>query len=113
MPIEEQLDNILEDVKPVLDNVWTQLPERYKDLADRSFDNIVALAKQLVIARVQGDEAAVERTMKSLEHAVSALLSIVISGIVSLENPVREAVSTLALRALGTLITKLFGLAKA
>ena len=112
MALDRNLDQILEEVKPLLDNLWGQLPDKYKDLAERSFENVVDLAKQLALAKVSGDEAKVERTKESLRHAITALLSTVISGIVALEDPVREAVSGLALRALGSLLTVLFSLVK-
>ncbi len=112
MALDRNLDQILNEVKPLLDNLWGQLPEKYKELAEKSFDNVVDLAKQLAFAKVAGDEQKVERTRESLQHAISALLSTVISGIVALEDPVREAVSGLALRALGSLLTVLFDLVK-
>lgn len=111
--IEKALDDLLLEVKPVLDNLWNQFPPRYKNLAEMCFDNMIDLAKQLASAKVEGDAAKVERTLQSLEHVVNALLSIIVSGIVSLEDPVRQAASTLALRALGTLLTRLFSLVKA
>jgi len=104
-----ELDDILNSLKPLLDNLWEQLPEVNKVLAKRSFDNIVDLAEQYAKAKIQGDEGAMKRTQRSLEHSITALISIVISGIAALEDPVKEAASNLGLRIISVLVTKLFG----
>jgi len=112
MGLDENLDLILEEVKPLLDNICEQLPDKYKDLSERSFSNVVDLAKQLALAKIAGDEEKVERTKESLQHSVTALLSTIISGIVVLENPVRKEVSEIALKVLGLLLTAFFSLVK-
>jgi hypothetical protein len=112
MPINKNLDQILEQIKPVLEKIWEDFPEEKKVLAKRSFENIVKLAQQLLLAKASNDEEKIESTKVSLRHSITGLLSLSISCISSLEDPIKSTVYNASLEVFGNLLTELFDLYK-
>jgi len=110
--IKDVLDSLFEDLKPAFEMLWSQLPSEYKNLAESSFKLIVKLSKDLIVAKVSGNQNDISRVSTSLNHTISALLSTIISGISKLEDPFKQITMNLALNVFSTLITRLFSLLK-
>lgn len=107
---EKQLNEKLEQQEVILRHLWDELPGRYKELSERAFDNMVDLGKQLAKAKIENDENKVLQTKVSLDHATTAFLSAMISGILALEDPVKETALSLAFRAISPVISVVFDL---
>lgn len=104
---DEILSNILEEGKDLLKSLYASIDNKYVNLIQRNFQNVVVLSGEYAKAYIQGDEGRVNVKKKSIEHGIASIISVALTAVAELIGDARTIAYTKLSELLAYLSTQL------